>query len=78
MSDTAYGEKFPTKQGRPLLLGQALDESVQDYVTSMRTVGGVVNTAIVMAAAEGITAARVYLYSMVVILRSRNHGLNLF
>ena len=52
-------KSLPTKeQGRPLLLGQALDKAVQDYITSMRTVGGVVNTAIVMAAAEGIIAAR--------------------
>ena len=29
---------------------------MQDYVTSMRAVGGVVNTAIVMAAAEEIIA----------------------
>ena len=43
----------------------------------MRTIGGVVNTTIVMAAAEGIIAAQdlsLYLYSMVIILRSRNHG----
>ena len=52
-------KNLPTKeQGRPLLLGQALDKAVQDYVTSMRNVEGVVNTAIVMAAAEGIIAAR--------------------
>ena len=52
-------KSLPTKeQGRPVLLGQALDKAVQDYITSMRTVGGVLNTAIVMAAAEGIIAAR--------------------
>ena len=45
-------------QGRPLLLGQELDKSVQDYINAMRKVGGVVNTAIVMAAANGIIAAR--------------------
>ena len=38
----------------------ALDRAMQDYVTSMRTVGGVVNTTIVMAAAEGIIAAIEY------------------
>ena len=49
---------LPTKpRGRPLLLGQDLDKAVQDYVSAMRTVGGVINTAIVMAAAEGIVSA---------------------
>ena len=38
-------------QGRPLL-GNELDRSVQSFVESMRKVGGVVNTAIVMAAAR--------------------------
>ena len=42
-------------QGRPVLLGQILDK---DYITALRTVGGVINTAIVMAATEGIIAAR--------------------
>ena len=45
-------------QGRPLLLGQELDKSVQDYINTMRKVGGVVNTAIVMAAANGIIVAK--------------------
>lgn len=45
-------------QGRPLLIGQELDKSVQDYINAMREVGGVVNTAIVIAAANGIVAAR--------------------
>ena len=43
---------------RPLLLGEDLDKAVQDYIGAMRTVGGVVNTTIVMAAAEGIVSAR--------------------
>ena len=52
-------KSLPTKpQGRPLLLGQELDKAVQDYITAMRMVGGVVNTTIVMAAAEGIVSAR--------------------
>ena len=45
-------------QGRPLLLGPVLDKAVQNYISSMRIVGGVVNTSIVMAAAEGIIAAK--------------------
>ena len=61
----AGGEKQPTvkklplkTQGRPLLLGVELDQAVQEYITSLRAIGGVVNTAIVMAAAEGIVSAR--------------------
>ena len=50
---------LPTKpQGRPLLLGQELDKSVQDYIEALRVAGGVVNTAIVMAAANGIVSAK--------------------
>lgn len=49
---------LPVKpRGRPLLLGKVLDKAVQEYVSAMRTVGGVVNTVIVMAAAEGIVSA---------------------
>ena len=44
--------------GRSLLLGKELDTSVQEYISSMRKVGGVVNTMIVMAAANGIVAAK--------------------
>ena len=50
---------LPTKrQGRPLLLSQDLDQSVQTYISSLRDLGGVVSTSIVMAAATGIIAAR--------------------
>ena len=45
-------------QGRPLLLGVELDQAVQEYITSLRAIGGVVNTAIVMAAAKGIVSTR--------------------
>ena len=49
---------LPTKsQGRPLLLGKELDESVQEYIKATRVAGGVVNTAIVMAAAVGIASS---------------------
>ena len=49
---------LPTKpRGRPLLLGQDLDKAVQEYVSAVRTVGGVINTTIVMAATEGIVSA---------------------
>ena len=50
---------LPTKpQGRPLLLGEELDKCVQDYIKNLREIGGVVNTAIVIGAADGIVGAR--------------------
>ena len=50
---------LPTKvQGRPLLLGENLDRSVQEYIKALRAVGGDVNTAIVQAAAVEIVGAR--------------------
>ena len=49
---------LPTKtRGRPLLLGSTLDVQVREYITALRDAAGVVNTAIVVAAAEGIVAA---------------------
>ena len=49
---------LPTKAcGRPLLLGSTLDVQVSKYITALRDAAGVVNTAIVVAAAEGIVAA---------------------
>ena len=41
-------------RGPPLLLGKEMDVQVQEYVKSLRESGGVVNSRIVMAAAEGI------------------------
>ena len=35
------------KMGRPLLLGEDLDKKVQNYLFSLRDVGGVINTVIV-------------------------------
>ena len=50
---------LPTKtQGRPLLLGQDVDKAVQEYIEATRAAGGVVNTAIVMAAAVGVMSSR--------------------
>ena len=52
-------DSLETKQkGRPLLLGEELDAAVQEYVSSFRIAGGVVNTVVVRAAAEGIISAR--------------------
>ena len=36
------------------MLGKTLDTTVQEYITALRAAGGVVNTSICMAAAEGI------------------------
>ena len=44
----------PKKQGRPLLLGAELDARVQQYIKEMRKNGVVINTSVVMAAAEGV------------------------
>ena len=41
-------------RGPPLLLGKELDLQVQEYFKSLRGNGGMVNSAIVMAGAEGI------------------------
>ena len=52
-------DSLVTKQkGRPLLLGEELDAAVQEYASSLRIAGGVVNTVVVRAAAEGIISAR--------------------
>ena len=40
------------------MLGADLDAVVQEYIQSLRIAGGVVNTLMVMAAAEGIVAVR--------------------
>ena len=42
------------KRSPPLLLGKELDVQVQEYVKSLRDNGGIVNSAIVVAGAEGI------------------------
>ena len=44
----------PKKRGCPLLLGAELDARVQLYIKEKRKNGVVVNTSVVMAAAEGI------------------------
>ena len=42
------------KRGRPLLIGDELDEQVQAYIKDLRKSHATVNTAIVISAAEGI------------------------
>ena len=41
------------QKARPLLFGADLDAAVQEYIQSLKMVGGVVNILIAMAAAEG-------------------------
>ena len=44
--------------GRPLLLGEDLDVTLREFFESLRKVGGVVNTSIVIAAVEGMVVAK--------------------
>ena len=47
--------ELPSKQkGRPVLIGKKLDDMVQDYILSVRAAGGMINTPIVIAGAQGI------------------------
>ena len=51
-------KSLPSKVcGCPLLLGSMLNGQVKEYIIALRATAGVVNTAIVLAAAEGIVAA---------------------
>lgn len=53
-SDCEISELVPRKRGRKLLLGEELDNKVQLLITAIRDSGGVINTAIVRAAATGL------------------------
>ena len=46
------------KWGRPLLIGEDLECQVQEFIREVRSSGGVVNTAITLAAAKGIVLAK--------------------
>ena len=47
--------EFPSsKRGRPLLLGSELDARVEHFLKALRANGAVINTAIVLATADGI------------------------
>ena len=52
--DMAVAKLVSKKRGRPLTLGEGLDKQVQKYVAELRENGCPINTAIVMATAEGI------------------------
>ena len=52
--DLGVTELNPSKRGRKTLLDEKLDSKVQFFIKSVRDSGGVVNSAIVRAAAKGI------------------------
>ena len=52
--DVDIRELQPKKRGRPLLLGDHLDDAVQKYILDVRANDGTVNTAIVIAGAKGL------------------------
>uniref|UniRef100_A0A1X7V510 Uncharacterized protein n=1 Tax=Amphimedon queenslandica TaxID=400682 RepID=A0A1X7V510_AMPQE len=47
-------ELKPAKRGRPFLLGESIDNKIQQYLTKLRECGSVVSTAITIAGAKGI------------------------
>ena len=47
-------ELHHAKRGRPLTLGDRIDDMVQQYLIKLRECGGMVNTAITIAGARGI------------------------
>lgn len=58
-SKTAVITELITKEkGRPLMLDVKMDKALEEYISSLRVVGGVINTTIVMGAAKGIISAR--------------------
>ena len=47
------------KRGRPLLVSEDIEDQVKEYIREIRVSGGVVNTAITLAAAKGIVLGKV-------------------
>ena len=52
-----YEALLPKKRGRPVLLGQFLDDKLQLYIKKVREGGGIISAAVVVAAAHGILTA---------------------
>ena len=46
------------KRGRPLTLGKELDDDAQKFVKALRKAGTPINTAVILAAVEGIITAK--------------------
>lgn len=53
-SDDDVAELHPKKRGRPLLLGDCVEQQLQLYLKKIREHGGVVTASVVVAAARGI------------------------
>ena len=53
-ADEEIAELHPKKRGRPLLLGNQVDDQVQLYLKKLREQGGVVSASVVVAATRGI------------------------
>ena len=48
-------KSLPSKhQGRPLLLGKKLGQTIQEYITNLRAVGGVVNIPLLLVLPGGL------------------------
>ena len=46
------------EKGRPLLLEKNLDDLVKEWIENLRILGGIMNTTVVMAGAQGIILSR--------------------
>ena len=53
-SPLAVKELVPKKRGRPLLIGEELDDQVKEYVRELRREGVVINSDVVIAVGTGI------------------------
>ncbi|CAC5387870.1 ABCC1 [Mytilus coruscus] len=51
-------ELTPKKLGQKLMMGEELDDKIQRYIRTVRKYGGVINTAIVRAAAKGLVLSK--------------------
>ena len=60
---------MPTQEKSPLLLGQELDEVVQEVIRDTRRSGGVINTTIVVAPIKGVLSAK----NPLLLLESEGH-----
>ena len=67
-SDHKLQELPRIKEGRPLLLPEELDYQVQEYVKELCKCGLPINTAVVVASAQGIVMNKILIYCGVVVL----------
>ena len=62
--DSGIAELSQKKKGRPLLIGDKLDDQVKNYVQYLRTKGTPVNTSVVLGVAHGIVKNQDSIYSL--------------